>query len=403
MERQKTLSFNALRRILGIAARFNLESEKRKELKGNETSCTLRSHEFFGALWDTMNHEDQDAVVDTIMDAEDDETIVDYLENLPVSLTPDQKKAVSKLNFSRAMGRYCAKLHRECNQVMYRDFVDYSKAMEVLGYDHRVKEGSGKADWLPYYGEVIPESCMRHLSAKQNKEEAKYGKIGNPTVHIALNQLRKTINALIDKHGKPAEIVVEMARELKQGKKKTNEIIKTQTMNQKNNEKLEAELKENQFNIAIPKRMDIEKLQYYKELCQKNAAAHCPYCGRTISGEELFSSNIEVEHILPYRRTLDDSRSNKTIAHRKCNRVKGNHTPFEAFGSNPEGFNWEDIQARIKTLPKNKRWRFDKDAMVRYEKEEGDSFRDSSPIMPTLPRSLENTSPLSAQPTRSGL
>ena len=58
-------------------------------------------------------------------------------------------------------------------------------------------------------------------------EEVRYGRIANPTVHIALNQLRRLINAIVARHGHPAEIIVELARDLKLNKKRRDEIEKT--------------------------------------------------------------------------------------------------------------------------------------------------------------------------------
>ena len=70
---------------------------------------------------------------------------------------------------------------------------------------------------LPYYGKAL----QRHVAfAKEHphNEEERYGKIANPTVHIGLNQLRVVVNALIRRYGRPTEVVVELARDLKQSR-----------------------------------------------------------------------------------------------------------------------------------------------------------------------------------------
>lgn len=43
----------------------------------------------------------------------------------------------------------------------------------------------------------------------------------------------------------------------------------------------------------------------------------------------LFTEQIEIEHILPFSKTLDDSMANKTLCTAKANRDKGNRSPFE--------------------------------------------------------------------------
>ena len=71
-------------------------------------------------------------------------------------------------------------------------------------------------------------------------------------------------------------------------------------------------------------------------------------------------------------RTLCDAAWNKTVAHKSCNAVKGDKSPFEAFGSNPPGFSWDGIQARAASLRDyNKRSCFTPGAMGHFEKESG--------------------------------
>lgn len=74
-----------------------------------------------------------------------------------------------------------------------------------------------------------------------------------------------------------------------------------------------------------------------------------------------------MEHILPFKRTLDNSMANRTVSHRKCNRDKGDQSPYEAFGEKKHG--WLELLARADRLPNNKRWRFQPDAMDRFEGE----------------------------------
>jgi CRISPR-associated endonuclease Csn1 len=66
--------------------------------------------------------------------------------------------------------------------------------------------------------------------------------------------------------------------------------------------------------------------------------------------------------------------ANLTVAKRWANRLKGNDTPFEAFGGDQhtaQGIVWEEILQRAKNLPDNKSWRFGPNSMERYESEGG--------------------------------
>ena len=83
----------------------------------------------------------------------------------------------------------------------------------------------------------------------------------------------------------------------------------------------------------------------------------------------VVSSQTEVDHILPFSRTLDDSPANKVVCLASANRVKGDRSPFEAFGHSPPGYDYDAILSRAISLRDNKRWRFESDAMQQFESE----------------------------------
>src|SRR3546814_5940501 len=74
----------------------------------------------------------------------------------------------------------------------------------------------------------------------------------------------------------------------------------------------------------------------------------------------LFSDAVDIDHILPFASTLDDSNGNKIVCMREANRTKRKRSPYEAWGHTAQ---WEEIAARAAQLPRNKRWRFEPDAM----------------------------------------
>ncbi len=81
--------------------------------------------------------------------------------------------------------------------------------------------------------------------------------------------------------------------------------------------------------------------------------------------ERVLSAATEIEHLLPYSRSLDNSMNNTVVAMRAANREKGNRTPFEAWGHDRGRF--DDILDRARLLPFRKQWRFDEDAMERWQ------------------------------------
>ena len=79
----------------------------------------------------------------------------------------------------------------------------------------------------------------------------------------------------------------------------------------------------------------------------------CPYTGDIINFTDCFSSEVEIEHIIPLSRSLDDSFNNKTLTYRKTNAEKGSMTPFE-YLKKKGGSDLKNFKARIKSEKGNK-------------------------------------------------
>lgn len=163
----------------------------------------------------------------------------------------------------------------------------------------------------------------------------------NPTVNKTLSQQRKVFNALVEKHGTPDEVVLEVTRELKMGQKKKAQVAKKQ----KGNETERA--KAIQFLESVghknPSRDMVEKYLLWVE-----AKYICPFTGRPIGFEQL--GEAEVEHIIPLSVSFDDSFMNKTIVFNSAtNKNKGNRTAMDFFMS----FDEETREKRLKTIKNN--------------------------------------------------
>lgn len=91
---------------------------------------------------------------------------------------------------------------------------------------------------------------------------------------------------------------------------------------------------------------------------------YCIYSGQRLSQTMLFSDEVEIDHILPFSRSLHDGIGNKILCTRQANREKGNRTPFEAWGH--DAGRWAKIEARAECLPVHKRKLFRSDAMEAF-------------------------------------
>lgn len=359
---KKSVNFSSLRKQIGYGTeefQLNLEGGKRDKLQGNETEIFLKDKKYFGEKWHDFSLEQQDQIVEFLLDAEKEETIFqEALNNWKVNESQALEiKNITPNNFKSGVGNLSKELLQKLVTEIEQKNCRYDEAIKNLGFHHSKKEAGEIQSQLDYYGKAIPASTVPVKSGSE--EELNYGKIANPTVHTALNQVRKVVNAIIKENGNPSEIHIELARDLKISKDEKREIERQQKKNEDENKKLAERLEEFGQRNTYDNRL---KLKLFRELEKaNNGVACCPYSGRPINITNLFSHEVEIEHILPFSKTYDDSIANKTIAYRSENQKKGNRSPFEAFG--------DTTFERIQNLPKNKRWRFYENAMEKFKDE----------------------------------
>ena len=362
----------------------NLETERRRELKGNPTAVLLSKKEYFGKSWFKLDDATQDEVVLALLDKDTEALVRQAMEDwgLPeenarrlAELTPED---ITKESFSKGYARFCKQALQELVALMRDQGQTYDKAMKKMGKHPSDNLPEPNLDFLEYYGKLLPEAVVgtnpeaeapsQGRPDKILPEEIKrYGRIPNPTVHIGLNQLHHLVNALIREYGKPAEIIVELVRDLKQTREQKKEITREQTKNQDENRRIDRELE--QLDKA-PNRDNRIKFKLWEELAADPNDRCCPFSGVPIPRKMLFNSDIEVEHLLPWALTLDDSIHNKTVCTKKANQLKKRRAPYEAFGGPDSPYPYPEILERVRNLPKRKRWRFDPDAMEKFQDEE---------------------------------
>lgn len=378
LQNQKSApAFKTVANTIGIdyeAYEFNLEAGgKREKLETLKTATLLSEPQHFGNKW-PVDIKEQDRIAQTIFDEQDPEKLAEILQK-EWGLAAKNAKTIAALDdskFKSGTARFCEEAFYGMLPYLLEQKT-YWEAAEALGYDTRGESPDNTWDYLPYYAEALPDVAANAGKKRGDKAEQDFGIIGNPTVHIALNQLRKVVNELIDLYGKPESIHIELARDLKMTKDQKAKLEKKQRGEQKINEVIAKELE----NIAHKHGIVVEntytnRLRY--KLWQEQDHT-CPFSGAKIGISRLFSHDFEIEHILPFSQTLDDSPANKVLATKAANQKKGNRAPFEAFGHEMAGdYAYELILARLenmKDFPANKRWRFAPEAMAKFADESG--------------------------------
>jgi CRISPR-associated endonuclease Csn1 len=363
------LSFKQIRKLLKLSDRtiFNTESAKRPDLQGDTTAAQMKEDDRWGKSWFDLDLQTQDEIIDRLINEEKEDVLVAYLQDAH-KLDPDQALRVADCPLVSGYGSLSRLALEKIQPHLEADVTVYSDAVILAGFSSHSNFETGEVfdKALPYYGYILERHVAFGTGEPKDLDEKRYGKIANPTVHVALNQIRSVVNDLLKRFGPPEQIVIELARSLPLSAKGKSELDKRQTSNRiandKRRERLEKEFKQpDSYNNRM-------RLRLYEDL--DALGKRCVYTGEQIGGRNLFSAEVEIEHILPFSRTFDDSYSNKTLSMLRANRDKGNQTPFEAFEKR-EGYDWEEISKRAAELPDNKTWRFGPDAMERYEKEEG--------------------------------
>jgi len=282
-------------------------------------------HEPFYQLWHTIySISDEDQCSKVLQDKFDiEKTIADSLAHIDFT--------------KHAFGNKSAKVIRKILPYLMEGD-GYSEAMSYAGYDHSntlTTEQNLDRKLLDHLKPVLKNSLRQ------------------PIVEKILNQMINVVNAIIDQYGKPDEIRVELARELKQSKDERNETDKAMSKRQRENEIITKRLAEYGLRAT---RNNIIKWRLYEEIDndEKKLNAMCVYCGQPISLTEAINGNdVDIEHIIPKSKLFDDSQSNKTLAHRHCNRNKNDLTAFD-FMKSKSDHDFDAFVDRVNMLYANK-------------------------------------------------
>lgn len=335
LQQQETMTAGGAKKALKLkGVELSIESVGSGKLIGDRTACAMRKA--FGDRWDAMT---DDQRMQALLDVHSYEQ-ADALKRRGVkhwALSPEQAGVLGDTSLEpsyaslsvAAMQRLLPHMQEGLNsrEAMDRVFPDRFKASE-------------QADHLRRVDHVL-------------------GEIRNPAVMRSLTELRRVVNRAVTKWGRPALIRLELARDLKKGRQERERLAKDNRDQEKRRtaavEQLLAETA-----VKQPRRSDIEKL-----LLADECGFTCPYTGRKFGMADLFGAtpSVDIEHIIPYSRSLDDSFGNKTLCMVEENRnIKRQRTPHEAYAT--DAVRWEAILDRVQRFRgRHARFKFERFTM----------------------------------------
>jgi len=332
--KRKEMTFEAVRKLLGMleTVTFNLEKGERAKLKGHVVDYLMAKESPFGSAWHDLPERRKDEIVQLLADPRtaDDAIVATACGSWGLSA----EQAQSLLNVQLPAGylslsrKALEKLvpHMERGLPLMTDD-DTPCALILAGYLRPDQRPRKKLDSLP----PPPD-------------------LPNPVVRQALHELRRVVNAIIGEYGKPARIHIELARSIKMGREDREKYNKAR-----------AEREEARDGAAEAIRAEAPGTKLSRDLIDKyllwkQQGERCVYSGRTIGFRQLLAGEVDVDHIFPRWRSLDDSFTNKVVCFRDMNHQKGDQTPFEWLGGDPARL--EALKHNVHALPWRKRARF---------------------------------------------
>lgn len=268
-------------------------------------------------------------------------------------------------------------------------FANYSS--KVLGkiLPH-MKKGNDEHNALILANYVKSPDEEKFVSKISNKiKQLANNELRNPVVEKAVGESIRLVNSILKNHDINQEdfiIRVESTREFKKPKKERENIrrknLDTEKRRQEyanflNEKKAKGELsfgRDIQKNDSIINKFELwlelgadkndpEFKAFEKIVDRKDREKHtlwldcnriCPYTGKIITLSKLFSSEVEIEHIIPYSWSLDDSFTNKTLTFSYINKEKSNRSAYEYMQSKGIA-EFKAFKSRVKDYDKEKR------------------------------------------------
>lgn len=235
------------------------------------------------------------------------------------------------------------------------------KILPFLQQNLKYSEACKSAGFRHSNYETADENDKRELLKPEDLKIIKKAELRNPVVEKILNQMIHLVKEIAADPalGVPDEIRIELARELKKSAKEKQQMDEQMRNSKKDHDSI-VKLLQNDFIIKNPTRNDIIKYKLYREL--ETTGYKTLYSNTFIDKNLLYSSNFEIEHIIPRAKIFDDSFSNKTLEISNVNKEKDKKTAFDYMETKGEAV-LEAYKARVLDL-----WKKGKISKTKYNK-----------------------------------
>ncbi len=273
-------------------------------------------------LWHLLHSEDQPTRIAAVLERN-------------FGFTAEQAQVVSNVSLIQDFSNLSARAIRRLIPYLQQGML-YSDACEAAGYNHSASLTTAENEARPLAERltILPKNSLRQ-----------------PVVEKIVNQTINLVNAMLadPELGRPDEVRVELARELKQNIKQRQNTQKNMAERERDNKKYIDILQKEYGLTRVPRRI----LERYRLWIEQNKQS--PYTGRPIEfGEVIRGGGYDVDHIIPQSRLFDDSLNNRVLVEREENDAKGDLTAYEFMQTKGAGA-LQGYLERVQNFPKGKR------------------------------------------------
>lgn len=254
-------------------------------------------------------------------------------------LEPAALDAVRGLPYGSAVFNGYGNRSRDALEILsgclLEDGIDSLHQAEEAGglLQKRVENRRGKASLLPPYKTYDP-TCT------------------NPVVLRAAARFRAAFNEAVRAYGIPDAVRIELGRDLKCSAAEKATISKGQKRNKDENDRARAAVAE----ILGVEQEEVVGRQIAIFRFYESQSGRDIYVDEPIDLERALKEPkyVEIDHILPFSRSCDDSKSNKVLCLSKSNQDKAGKTPFEWIaGSDESDPRWIAFCNRVEAARKS--------------------------------------------------
>lgn len=314
LERVESLPFREAKKLLGLKPKdtYDLEEGGEKRFLGNTTQAKMLN--LFGEQWLQWDDAQREKIIQDVVSIEKEDVL-----RKRGAVYELQGPALDDFCDLVLEPDYCGLSRRALKKLLplMEKGMPYMSAVDKVYHDRNDQKTSPGV--LPAVDKVMPG-------------------LRNPIVHRCLSELRQCVNAIIRRYGVPDRIHIELARDIKATKKERVRRTKSMRENEERREDAKRQLLKH-LGIQDPSKDDILRV-----LLADECKWVCPYTGKSFGWNML--PKMDIEHIIPFSKSLDDSYVNKTLCDPTYNRkIKHNKSPYEAAFGTPH---YDEIIERVK-------------------------------------------------------